>query len=268
MMTQEKSPESGSEPVHSDWKRMFLRGLALLLPTVLTVLILVKAYQFIDTYLIQYVNSEEFGIRALLEHIDFYSVFEPDDYEKPLVKYLLITPVWWFFHHAFGFVLSILFVCAVGLLIGTLVGRRAWHAIESRLMRFPVIRFVYPFIRQLTDFVFSERRLAFRSVVAIEYPRKGLWSIGFLTGSGFPSLQKVTPRRLVSVLMPTSPTPMTGYLLFVPEEDVIPLDITVDEAFRLVISGGVIRPGDREIVVTRPPHGGLPTAGTPPVETT
>ena len=183
------------------------------------------------------------------------------------LKYLVITPVWWFFHRAFGFVVSILFVCAVGLLIGTLVGRRVWHAVESRLMRFPVIRFVYPFIRQVTDFVFSERRLAYRSVVAVEYPRKGLWSIGFLTGSVFPSLQKATPQKLVSVLMPTSPTPMTGYLLFVPEEDTIPLDITVDEAFRLVISGGVIRPGDRTVTIG--PAGGeqLPAGGPPPVGT-
>ncbi|HUW56310.1 MAG TPA: DUF502 domain-containing protein [Planctomycetota bacterium] len=248
-MTQHTPTENGSASVRGDWKRMFLRGLALLLPTVLTVLILVKAYQFIDTYLIQYVNSEVYGIGALLKRVGFYEVFTPKMYSGWLLRNLVITPIWWFFHYAFGFVLSMLFVCAVGLLIGTLVGRRAWHAVESRLMRFPVIRFVYPFIRQVTDFVFSERRLAFRSVVVVEYPRKGLWSIGFLTGTSFPSLQKAIPQRLVSVLVPTSPTPMTGYLVFVPEEDIIRLDITVDEAFRLVISGGVIRPSDRAIVV-------------------
>jgi uncharacterized membrane protein len=110
-------------------------------------------------------------------------------------------------------------------------------------MRFPVIRFVYPMIRQMTDFVFSERKVHFRSVVAIEYPRKGTWTIGFLTGRGFEALEKKTTAGLVAVFVPSSPTPVTGWVVFVAEQDVIQLDITVDDALRLMISGGVILPG-------------------------
>jgi uncharacterized membrane protein len=110
-------------------------------------------------------------------------------------------------------------------------------------MRFPIIRFIYPLFRQVTDFVFSERRLQFQTVVAIEYPRRGIWSIGFLTGHGFDAIERRVGQRLVSVFVPSSPTPMTGYLVFIPEEDVRPISITVEEAFRLVLSGGVIRPG-------------------------
>jgi uncharacterized membrane protein len=109
-------------------------------------------------------------------------------------------------------------------------------------MRFPIIRFIYPFIRQVTDFIFSERRVSFRTVVAVEYPRKGCWSIGFTTGKGLEAIEKRAGRELMSVFIPSSPTPMTGYVIFVSIEDAIVLDLTVDEAFRLVISGGVIKP--------------------------
>ncbi len=254
-MTDHKPNESGGEATRSEWKRLFLRGLALLLPTVLTILILVNAYHFVDEYVIRHVNG---GIQQVLESAGFDEVFGPKDPEKApqvppngQVGPWVGVPMRFFFYRVLGFLVSILFVCMAGLLIGTLVGRRAWHAIETRLMRFPVIRFVYPFIRQVTDFVFSERKVAYHSVVAVEYPRKGVWSVGFLTGPGFASLQKATPQDLVSVFVPSSPTPMTGYLVFVPAEDVIPLDITVDDAFRLVVSGGVIKPGNRR-TLTRP----------------
>jgi uncharacterized membrane protein len=95
----------------------------------------------------------------------------------------------------------------------------------------------------MTDFVFSERKVHFRSVVAIEYPRKGTWTIGFLTGRGFEALEKKTTAGLVAVFVPSSPTPVTGWVVFVAEQDVIQLDITVDDALRLMISGGVILPG-------------------------
>ena len=265
-MSSDAPADQGTDNAGKGKRRLFLRGLALLLPTVLTVLILVEAYQFIDEFVIQYVNK---GIHQALKTIGFYGVFGEDVvYESPVVQYLLITPIRWFFDKAFGFVLSILFLYAVGLLIGTLVGRRVWQAIESRLMRFPVIRFVYPFIRQVTDFVFSERNVAFRSVVAVEYPRRGMWSIGFLTGHGFDSLQKRVGGNVVRVFVPSSPTPMTGYVVFFPENDVIPLDITVDEAFRLVVSGGVIPPPDRPANARPPAEGEIPPPrGDAPGET-
>jgi len=206
---------------------------------VLTLFLLVKAYQFIDETLIRYVNV---GVTEVLGWAGFYDVFDPALYGNWFMKRLLIAPVRWFFDEAFAFVLSILFIYAVGLFIGTLVGRRMWGAIESRLMRFPVVRFVYPLIRQVTDFIFSERGVAFRTVVAVEYPRKGVWSIGFTTGGGLEAIEKRAGRELVSVFVPSSPTPVTGYVVFVSPEEVVTLDITVDEAVRLIVSGGVIKP--------------------------
>jgi len=208
-------------------RRLFLRGLALLLPTVLTVLILVKAYQFVNEYFIGYVSA---GVRAVLTTVGFYEVVAPE--QK-------------FVDHALALVLCVFLFWVVGLLIGTLLGRQMWQGVESRLMRLPIIRSVYPMIRQMTDFVFSERKVQFRSVVAIEYPRKGAWTVGFLTGRGFEMLEKKTVPGLIAVFVPSSPMPVTGWVVFVPEQDVIQLNITVDEALRLMISGGVILPGQR-----------------------
>lgn len=232
------------KPPGNNWKHFFIRGIALLLPTILTILILVKAYQFIDAYLIRYVNI---GVAAVLDRFGLYEALTAEVQVHWTIRYLILAPVRWFFEYALGFVVSILFVYAVGLLIGTLVGRRVWQAVEGRLMRFPVVRLVYPFIRQVTDFFFRERAVAFETVVAIEYPRKGVWSVGFMTGGGFTQLQNRRPGipgDLVSVFVPSSPTPMTGYVIFLPREDTIPLDITVDQAFRLIVSGGVIKPSD------------------------
>jgi uncharacterized membrane protein len=239
-MTQDLSKDKPAEKPKAGRKRLFLRGLALLLPTVLTVLILVKAYQFVDENFIGYVRA---WVGTALSAAGFYDVFTAEGYAGEVVRHPIITPVLWFLAQVFALVLCVLFFYVVGLLIGTLLGRRMWQSLESRLMRFPVIRFVYPMIRQMTDFVFSERKVHFRSVVAIEYPRKGTWTIGFLTGRGFEALEKKTTAGLVAVFVPSSPTPVTGWVVFVAEQDVIQLDITVDDALRLMISGGVILPG-------------------------
>ena len=234
--------ESVDESTRSGgFRRFFLRGLALVLPAILTVFILVKTYQLIDRHLIQYVNM---GIHQLLEaHTDFYLVFEETAYENWWLQNLVILPTYWFFQYVLGFIVSILFVCGAGVLMTNFVGRRVWHALESRLMRFPVIRFIYPFIKQVTDFLFSERKVAYRAVVAVEYPRKGIWSLGLVTGRGFEEISRRTGKTLVSIFIPNSPTPVTGYVIFVSQDEVMPLDITVDEALRLTVSGGVIAPG-------------------------
>ena len=82
-------------------------------------------------------------------------------------------------------------------------------------------------------------------MVAIEYPRRGVWAVGFLTGGGFTALDAEVKANLVTVFIPSSPTPMTGYVVFIPADEVVALSITVEEAFRMIISGGVIKPGQK-----------------------
>ena len=98
-------------------------------------------------------------------------------------------------------------------------------------------------VKQVTDFVLSERKVDFSGVVAVEYPRKGVWSLGLRTGTPIRQVQDSVSEALITVFIPSSPTPITGYVVQVPEKDVIELGISIDEGFRFTISGGVIKPG-------------------------
>ena len=241
-------PSASKPPQKSGGKKLFLRGLALLLPTIVTLIILIWGFGVINDYLVGPVNRV---VNAVVDATGFEKVdgtLLPDgtrakaDHAWP-VQWFVVAPLSWFLRQALGFLLTILFIGLAGLAVGTLIGRRLWNAAEKRLTRLPLVRFVYPFIREVTDFVFTEDKVAFRSVVLVQYPRPGLWSIGFRTGEGFDAIEKGVGRPLVSVFLPASPTPMTGYVVFVPEEDVTALDISIDDAFRLIMSGGVIVPG-------------------------
>jgi uncharacterized membrane protein len=110
------------------------------------------------------------------------------------------------------------------------------------MVRLPILRRIYPGAKQVSEFFFSEGKVEFRRVVAIEYPRRGLWSIGFVTGRGFQALMRQAEQELLTVFVPSSPTPITGYIVAVPRREVIDLPITVDEALPFLISGGVIMP--------------------------
>ena len=89
----------------------------------------------------------------------------------------------------------------------------------------------------------SERRIEFSGVVAVQYPRKGIWSLGLSTGEPLERVQEVSPDELVTIFIPSSPTPVTGYVIQAPRRDVIELNLSIDEAFRFTISGGVLKPG-------------------------
>jgi uncharacterized membrane protein len=130
----------------------------------------------------------------------------------------------------------------VGKLLAAGIGRFLWHYIESLINRLPIIRNVYSSVKQVTDFAFSENDVHFMRVVAVEYPRKGIWSIGFVTGEGFKELREALGEPIVSVLMPTSPMPATGFTIAVPKSETIDLDITIDQAIQYCVSCGVVVP--------------------------
>ena len=112
-------------------------------------------------------------------------------------------------------------------------------------MNTPFLRRVYPYIKQVTDFLLAQEQeggLSFSRVVAVEYPRKGIWSLGLVTGTGLRRVTETVKKGFVTVLIPTSPTPFTGFIILVPKKSTIDLDITIEQAFRFFISGGVITP--------------------------
>jgi uncharacterized membrane protein len=119
-------------------------------------------------------------------------------------------------------------------------------------MNTPVVRRVYPYVKQVTDFVLppEDHKRIFSRVVAVEYPREGLWSVGFVTGEGLSSISQHEQRELLTVLISTSPTPITGPVVVVPKDETISLDMTIEEAVRFIVSGGVVAPEDRLVALS------------------
>ncbi len=122
------------------------------------------------------------------------------------------------------------------------VGRIFVTAAEAPINRLPIVRNVYSSVKQVTDFVFSEREIEFNRVVAVQYPRKGIWSIGFVTGESMLDIQSAANEPVLSVLMPTSPMPATGFTITVRKSETIDLDITIDQAIQFIVSCGVVVP--------------------------
>jgi len=149
--------------------------------------------------------------------------------------------------------LGLLMVCLVMTLIGALTAGilgRFWIRTSERILsRMPVIRSVYSALKQIFETVLSHQSNAFREVVLFEYPRRGSWALGFITGSTRGEIQNSTEDDVVNVFLPTTPNPTSGYLLFLPRRELVMLSMTVEEGIKMVISGGIVTPPDR-----RPPN--------------
>lgn len=130
----------------------------------------------------------------------------------------------------------------LGKLLAVGMGRFFYHRAEAIIHRLPVIRNVYSSVKQVTDFAFSENEVQFNRVVAVEYPRRGIWAVGFVTGDGMIDVANAAEESIVSVLMPTSPMPMTGFTIMVPKSQTIDLDVTIDQAIQFCVSCGVVVP--------------------------
>ena len=216
-------------------KQLFKRGLAALLPTLLTLLILLKAYQFLQ-------DTVGFWISKGLSKFWGWS----SGYTVPAEGWLasVLTGV--------GVLLAAVGVFLLGYFVSTVVGRWVYGQFDAWLKRLPVVRQVYPGLKQVTDFLLTERAIRFTQVVAVAYPRRGIYSLGFVTGEGFREIHRATARRMINVFMPSSPTPVRGYVVFFPEDEVVYLDISVEEAFRFIVSGGVVIPGSQRVFPVPP----------------
>jgi uncharacterized membrane protein len=131
-------------------------------------------------------------------------------------------------------------VYIVGVLVGNLIGRTAWRLAEAAVMRVPLIRAIYPAVKQVTDFLLAERKQSFEGsrVVAVHARDPDVWSIGLVTGSGLRRLNEAVNDDMVTVFIPSSPTAFSGYVVVVPRDRMVDLPLTVEEAMRLLVSGG------------------------------
>ncbi|TFH42409.1 MAG: DUF502 domain-containing protein [Lysobacterales bacterium] len=164
-----------------------------------------------------------------------------------------IDPAGWDYHlDIIGFALAIVLVYVVGRFVASFLGRTAWHSVERLLVQLPVIKQIYPSIKQVTDFlILSDTKVQFSRVVAVEYPRKGIYSMGLVTNPGMQSLRRRSDVDLLTVFIPSSPTPITGYTITVRRDEVIDLPFDIDQALRFTVSAGVILPSNE--LLEKPP---------------
>ena len=213
------------------FKSFFLRGLAVLLPTILTIWIFIWGYGFIQKNISVYINR---GIVWLVMEVQGVS---GEEATKVFEDFWVHGP-----GSIAGFIVSLIGVCIVGAILASVVGKTLWRMIEKFIMEIPFLKKVYPYIKQITDFLLTKDKLSFSRVVAFEYPRRDVWALGLVTSNGLKSLNKEIGKEHLTVFLPTSPTPFTGFIMMVPKEEVIDLDITIEEAIRFTVSGGVITP--------------------------
>jgi uncharacterized membrane protein len=191
-------------------KAYLLTGLIIVIPVFLTIYVLTWLFNFLD------------GILGRFLALFFVHVFG-------------------FYPPGMGFLLSLLLIVLIGFAAKKLLNRRMVSAIEKGFSSLPLIRYIYPAAKQLVLFISQQRGVGFKKVVLVEYPRKGIWSLGFLTNDQYEGLNRAAGKDLVSVFISTTPGPLTGNVFFFPREEVIFPEISINEAINIIISGGVFK---------------------------
>lgn len=195
------------------FRRYFFAGFLLVLPTALTVYFLWYIFYHIDNLLYKYISK-------------YFHIHIP----------------------GVGFLIIIISITLLGLLATNILGKKLislWHTL---LTKTPLVNKVYTTIHQISDAFLGGNKSIFRSVVLVEYPRKGLYSIGFISNEAEGEIQAKTRETVIAVFLPTTPNPTSGMLIFVPREDLIYLDMSVEDGMKAVISGGIYHPSSYQLI--------------------
>lgn len=142
----------------------------------------------------------------------------------------------------FGILLAFVFFTLVGFLATGVLGRLFARFGEAMLTRTPLVRSLYNTFKQIFEAVFNRDQNSFREVVLVEYPRRGTWCLGFVTGATRGEVQDGTSQEVINVFIPTTPNPTSGFLLFVPRSELKVLSMSIEEGIKMVVSGGIITP--------------------------
>jgi uncharacterized membrane protein len=222
MPGKEKAPRS----LVSRMRRIFFTGLVIMLPLLITITLLYFLFKIINAYitplvrrLIDLVVSGVFG--------DALRDFEP-------FLRSLTTPI--------GLVLTLLLVFLVGMLGTNLIGRRILKALDNLILRIPLVKSVYGAAQQLMQSIRFSHYAGFSRVVLVEYPRRGLWTMGFLTQEYPGGIDTFGEGELISVFLPTTPNPTSGWLVVTPRSEVRLLDLSIEAGVKFIISGGIVGP--------------------------
>lgn len=200
-------------------QKYFLTGLLTWLPLVITVWVLVKLMGLIDS-IFAYV------VQQLARVVPATSVFSEWVQSIPGIGVITLGAI----------------ILGTGLLVTNIVGQWWVRRLDGIFDRIPVFRSIYNGVRQISDTLFADNGKAFSQALLLQYPRQGCWSIGLLTGAANGEFEKHLGEDQISVFVPTTPNPMSGFILIVPRSDVIELQMSVDEALKYIISMGVVVP--------------------------
>jgi uncharacterized membrane protein len=200
------------------WRTSFLTGLAVVLPGVVTFAIVKWLFGTISSF----TDLLLFFLPARVTH-------EDDG----------IGPVYWYWS-LLAIVVAVLLVTFIGLLTKNFIGRRLIDLADDLMLRVPVLNKIYGTIKQVDQAFSSGKKSSFQTVVLVEYPREGIYSVGFITSEQAREVDEKTGKKCVCIFIPTTPIPTGGFLIIVPEEKVIKLDMSVPDGFKYIISIGAI----------------------------
>lgn len=173
-------------------------------------------------------------VRAIVDFLDRTLLLLPYAYQPDTIIGFHVP--------GFGVLLAVVMVLTTGMIVANLLGRRIVSAWESLLARIPVVRNLYAGIKQILEAVLANDGKSFRKVLLVEYPRKGVWSLAFMTSSDLGEVQEKTAGDVISIFIPTTPNPTSGFVLMVQRSEVIEMDMTVEEGLKMIISMGVVVP--------------------------
>ncbi len=158
------------------------------------------------------------------------------------------------------FAIFVILLYLLGKFLAAGVGRLFWGQFEKLITNLPLVRNVYSSVKQVTDVLFNEASVEFNRVVAVEYPRKGIWTVAFVTSESMLDIRAAANEAVLAVLIPTSPMPFTGFTITVRKSETVDLDITIDQAIQFIVSCGVVVPPQQMAIAMEKREGELPAA--------
>ncbi|MBD3633582.1 MAG: DUF502 domain-containing protein [Methylophaga sp.] len=173
-------------------------------------------------------------IRAIVGFLDNTLLLLPEAYQPDNLLGFHIPGL--------GVLLAVILVLATGMIVANLLGRRLVSAWESLLSRIPLVRTLYAGVKQIMEAVLATDAKSFRRVLLVEYPRRGVWSLAFMTTDQLGEVQQKTESDVIGVFIPTTPNPTSGFVLMVPEHEVVYLDMPVEQGLKMIISMGTVVP--------------------------
>jgi uncharacterized membrane protein len=220
-------------PILTALRNNFIAGLVVIAPIGLTLWLIWTVVGWVDSFVWPFVPD----------------AYQPEELVNRLIGRVPMDANWIEVNvRGIGVVIFLIFTMLVGWMGKGLIGRSFLRWGESLVARVPVMRSIYNAVKQIAETVFAQSDTSFDKACLIEYPRKGIWAIGFIsTSTKGEVLTKANTGPMTSVFVPTTPNPTSGFLLLFPTKDVIELDMTVEDAAKFVISAGLVYPGEKDM---------------------